>query len=76
MLHICKTMHDSVKSVVWFDRGRSGGFELLACVSCSSLFSSALTLEDEKRSLALLIVGFVRTVRPWKRLGRIRDAEV
>ncbi|XP_004086849.1 UPF0505 protein C16orf62 homolog [Oryzias latipes] len=35
MLHICKTMHDSV---------------------------NALTLEDEKRSLALLIVGFLRTV--------------
>ncbi|KAK5620136.1 VPS35 endosomal protein sorting factor-like, partial [Crenichthys baileyi] len=35
MLHICKTMHDSVNS---------------------------LTLEDEKRSLALLIIGFVRMV--------------
>ncbi|KAM6898761.1 VPS35 endosomal protein-sorting factor-like [Lycodopsis pacificus] len=35
MLHICKTMHDSV---------------------------NALTLEDEKRSLALLIVGFTRMV--------------
>uniref|UniRef100_A0A669FBM7 VPS35 endosomal protein-sorting factor-like n=1 Tax=Oreochromis niloticus TaxID=8128 RepID=A0A669FBM7_ORENI len=36
MLHICKTMHDSV---------------------------NALTLEDEKRSLALLIIGFIRMVR-------------
>uniref|UniRef100_A0A3P9DTR7 VPS35 endosomal protein-sorting factor-like n=1 Tax=Maylandia zebra TaxID=106582 RepID=A0A3P9DTR7_9CICH len=35
MLHICKTMHDSV---------------------------NALTLEDEKRSLALLIIGFIRMV--------------
>uniref|UniRef100_A0A667YJD8 VPS35 endosomal protein-sorting factor-like n=1 Tax=Myripristis murdjan TaxID=586833 RepID=A0A667YJD8_9TELE len=35
MLHICKTMHDSV---------------------------NALTLEDEKRSLALLINGFIRMV--------------
>ncbi|XP_034049227.1 VPS35 endosomal protein sorting factor-like isoform X1 [Thalassophryne amazonica] len=35
VLHICKTMHDSV---------------------------NALTLEDEKRSLALLINGFIRTV--------------
>uniref|UniRef100_A0A1A8RWG1 VPS35 endosomal protein-sorting factor-like n=2 Tax=Nothobranchius rachovii TaxID=451742 RepID=A0A1A8RWG1_9TELE len=35
MLHICKTMHDSV---------------------------NALTLEDEKRSLSLLIVGFIRMV--------------
>ncbi|XP_047233035.1 VPS35 endosomal protein-sorting factor-like isoform X2 [Girardinichthys multiradiatus] len=35
MLHICKTMHDSVNS---------------------------LTLEDEKRFLALLIIGFVRMV--------------
>ncbi|XP_047464640.1 VPS35 endosomal protein-sorting factor-like isoform X2 [Mugil cephalus] len=35
MLHICKTMHDSV---------------------------NALTLEDEKRSLSLLIIGFVRMV--------------
>ncbi|KAM3592424.1 uncharacterized protein V6R79_018339 [Siganus canaliculatus] len=35
MLHICKTMHDSV---------------------------NALTLEDEKRSLALLIIGFIRVV--------------
>ncbi|KAK7918891.1 hypothetical protein WMY93_010175 [Mugilogobius chulae] len=33
MLHICKTMHDSV---------------------------NALTLEDEKRSLSLLIIGFIR----------------
>ncbi|XP_053196750.1 VPS35 endosomal protein-sorting factor-like isoform X2 [Scomber japonicus] len=35
MLHICKTMHDSV---------------------------NALTLEDEKRSLSLLIIGFIRMV--------------
>ncbi|XP_029953545.1 VPS35 endosomal protein sorting factor-like [Salarias fasciatus] len=35
MLHICKTMHDSV---------------------------NALTLEDEKRSLSLLIIGFIRVV--------------
>ncbi|CAF92818.1 unnamed protein product, partial [Tetraodon nigroviridis] len=35
VLHICKTMHDSV---------------------------NALTLEDEKRSLALLIIGFIRMV--------------
>ncbi|KAE8284508.1 hypothetical protein D5F01_LYC17841 [Larimichthys crocea] len=35
MLHICKTMHDSV---------------------------NALTLDDEKRSLALLIIGFIRMV--------------
>lgn len=35
MLHICKTMHDSV---------------------------NALTLEDEKRSLGLLIIGFIRMV--------------
>ncbi|XP_053715371.1 VPS35 endosomal protein-sorting factor-like [Synchiropus splendidus] len=35
MLHICKTMHDSV---------------------------NALTLEDEKRSLASLIIGFIRMV--------------
>uniref|UniRef100_A0A3P9QAW0 VPS35 endosomal protein-sorting factor-like n=1 Tax=Poecilia reticulata TaxID=8081 RepID=A0A3P9QAW0_POERE len=35
MLHICKTMHDSV---------------------------NALTLEDEKRSLALLIISFIRMV--------------
>uniref|UniRef100_A0A8D0AW33 VPS35 endosomal protein-sorting factor-like n=1 Tax=Sander lucioperca TaxID=283035 RepID=A0A8D0AW33_SANLU len=35
MLHICKTMHDSV---------------------------NALTVEDEKRSLALLIIGFIRMV--------------
>ncbi|XP_028990789.1 VPS35 endosomal protein-sorting factor-like isoform X2 [Betta splendens] len=35
MLHICKTMHDSVNS---------------------------LTLEDEKRSLSLLIIGFIRMV--------------
>ncbi|XP_042364506.1 VPS35 endosomal protein-sorting factor-like isoform X2 [Plectropomus leopardus] len=35
MLHICKTMHDSV---------------------------NALTLEDEKRSLAVLIIGFIRMV--------------
>ncbi|XP_038125096.1 VPS35 endosomal protein-sorting factor-like isoform X2 [Cyprinodon tularosa] len=35
MLHICKTMHDSV---------------------------NALTLEDEKRSLAVLITGFIRMV--------------
>ncbi|AWP17343.1 putative UPF0505 protein C16orf62 -like isoform 2 [Scophthalmus maximus] len=35
MLHICKTMHDSV---------------------------NALTLEDERRSLALLIIGFIRMV--------------
>lgn len=35
MLHICKTMHDSV---------------------------NALTLEDEKRALSLLIIGFIRMV--------------
>ncbi|KAL7857440.1 hypothetical protein SRHO_G00163390 [Serrasalmus rhombeus] len=39
LLHVCKTMHDSV---------------------------NALTVEDEKRSLALLINGFIRMVRTAK----------
>lgn len=33
-----------------------------------SLFRSALTLEDEKRSLALLIIGFIRMVRLFRPL--------
>lgn len=64
LLHICKTMHDSVKwvscvsdvpaVVAWTQR--------VALTDVCVCFS-ALTLDDEKRALALLINGFIRMVR-------------